>query len=145
AKAGAKGGINGAVLRYKDALIVAHESENVDTSEVGRTAAFRIPAADEQPKEVMPSTYAVPPGMRIFSPKELEIWRNPLGNLGSSPCLAGDTLYEVTGVGELAAVNVETGVVKWKKKLGAEQRQSSPFSADGKVYVAFYIAGGEQP
>src|SRR5205085_2209052 len=83
AKAGAKGGINGAVLRYKDALIVAHESENVDTSEVGRTAAFRIPAADEQPKAVMPSTYAVPQGMRIFSPKELELWRNPLGNLGS--------------------------------------------------------------
>ncbi|MEQ1850975.1 MAG: PQQ-binding-like beta-propeller repeat protein [Chthoniobacteraceae bacterium] len=144
AKAGAKGGINGAVLRYKDTLVVAHESENVDTSEVGRTAAFRIPTEEEQPKAVVPSTYAVPPGMRIFSPKELELWRNPLGNLGSSPCLVGDTLYEVTGTGELAAVNVETGVVKWKKKLGAEQRQSSPFYADGKLYVAFYIAGGEQ-
>jgi hypothetical protein len=82
--------------------------------------------------------------MRIFSPKELEQWRNPLGNLASSPCIVGDTLYEVTGVGELAAVNVETGAVKWKKKLGAEQRQSSPFYADGKLYVAFYIAGGEQ-
>ena len=144
AKAGAKGGINGAVLRYKDTLVVAHESENVDTSEVGRTAAFRIPTAVEVPKTVIPSTYTVPPGMRIFSPKELELWRNPLGNLGSSPCLAGNTLYEVTGVGELAAVNVDTGEVKWKKKLGAEQRQSSPFYADGKVYVAFYIVGGEQ-
>jgi outer membrane protein assembly factor BamB len=144
AKAGAKGGINGAVLRYKDSLIVAHESENVDTSEVGRTAAFRIPTEDEQPKAVLPSTYPVPPGMRIFSPKELELWRNALGNLGSSPCLVGNTLYEVTGVGELAAVNADTGEVKWKKKLGAEQRQSSPFYADGKVYVAFYIAGGEQ-
>lgn len=144
AKAGAKGGINGAVLRYKDTLLVAHESENVDTSEVGRTAAFRIPAPDEKPKAEVPSTYPVPQGMRIFSPKELEVWRNPLGNLGSSPALAGDTLFEVTGVGEFSAVNVETGAVKWKKKLGAEQRQSSPFVADGKVYVAFYIAGGQQ-
>ena len=143
AKAGAKGGINGGVLRYKDTLIVAHESENVDTSEVGRTAAFRIPAVDEKPKAVLPSAYPVPSGMSIFSPKELELWRNPLGNLGSSPALAGNTLYEVTGVGELAAVNVETGEVKWKKKLGAEQRQSSPFVADGKVYVAFYIAAGD--
>jgi len=41
AKAGAKGGINGGVLRYKDSLIVAHESENVDTSEVGRTTLYR--------------------------------------------------------------------------------------------------------
>ncbi|MEO6787903.1 MAG: PQQ-binding-like beta-propeller repeat protein [Chthoniobacteraceae bacterium] len=145
AQAGAKGGINGGVLRYKDALLVAHESENVDTSEVGRTAAFRIPAPGEEPKEQLHSTYPVAPGMKIFSPKELELWRNPLGNLGSSPALAGNTLYEVTGVGELAAVNADTGVVKWKKKLGAEQRQSSPFVADGKVYVGFYIAGGQQP
>ncbi|MEO6740459.1 MAG: PQQ-binding-like beta-propeller repeat protein [Chthoniobacteraceae bacterium] len=143
AKAGAKGGINGGVLRYKDSLIVAHESENVDTSEVGRTAMYRIPAPDENPKDVMHSTYPVPPGMKIFSPTQFEKWRNPLGNLGSSPALAGDTLYEVTGVGEFAAVNAETGAVKWKKKLGPEQRQSSPFAADGKVYVAFYIAAGE--
>ena len=143
AKAGAKGGINGGVLRYKDSLIVAHESENVDTSEVGRTSLYRIPAPDEKPKAVIASGYAIPPGMNIFSPKELEQWRNPLGNLGSSPALAGDTLYEVTGVGEFAAVNAVTGEVKWKKKLGPEQRQSSPFVADGKVYVAFYIAGSD--
>ncbi len=144
AKAGAKGGINGAVLRYKDSLLVAHESENVDTSEVGRTASFRIPAPDAEPKAVVPSAYPVPPGMKIFSPKELEQWRNPLGNLGSSPALVGNTLYQVTGVGEFAAVNADTGEVKWRKKLGPEQRQSSPFAADGKVYVAFYIAAGIQ-
>jgi outer membrane protein assembly factor BamB len=143
AKAGAKGGINGGVLHYKDTLIISHESENVDSSEVGRTSAYRVPKPDEMPKAVVPSTNAVPAGMRVFSPKELEAWRNPLGNLASSPCLAGDTLYEVTGTGELAAVNAATGVVKWKKKLGAEQRQSSPFFADGKLYVAFYIAGAE--
>ena len=143
AKAGAKGGINAGVLRYKDSLIVTHESENVDTSEVGRTSAYRLPKPDEQPKAVVPSVNPVPPGMRIFSPKELELWRNPMGNLASSPCIVGDTLYQVSGTGELAAVNLETGEIKWRKKLGAEQRQSSPFYADGKLYVAFYIAGGE--
>ena len=143
AKAGAKGGINAGVLRHKDALIVTHESENVDTSEVGRTSAYRLPAPDEQPKAVIPSINVAPPGMRIFPPKDLELWRNPLGNLASSPCIVGDTLYQVSGMGELAAVNLETGEIKWRKKLGAEQRQSSPFYADGKLYVAFYIAGAE--
>ena len=143
AKAGAKGGINAAPLLYKDMLLISHESENVDTSEIGRTAAFRIPAANEQPKTTPPVGVTLPPGMRLFSPQELETWRNPLGNLASSPCLVGDTLYEVTGVGELAAVNAGTGEVKWKKKLGPEQRQSSPFYADGKIYVAFYIAGAD--
>ena len=141
AKAGAKGGINSAPLLYKDMLLISHESENVDTTEVGRTAAYRLPKADEISKATPPPGVTLPPGLRLYSPGELEKWRNPLGNLASSPCLVGDTLYEVTGVGEFAAVNADTGEVKWKKKLGPEQRQSSPFYADGKIYVAFYIAG----
>jgi outer membrane protein assembly factor BamB len=141
AKAGAKGGINASPIIYKDSLILAHESENVDTTEVGRTTAYRIPKSTDTSTAVPPPGVTLPPGMKLFSPKELELWRNPLGNLASSPCLVGDTLYEVTGVGELAAVNAATGEVKWRKKLGAEQRQSSPFYADGKLYVAFYIAG----
>ena len=143
AKAGAKGGINASPLLYKDSLIIPHESENVDTTEVGRTAAYRIPKSSDTSTATAPPGVTLPPGLRLFSPKELELWRNPLGNLASSPCLVGDTLYEVTGVGELAAVNADTGEVKWKKKLGAEQRQSSPFYADGKIYVAFYIAGAD--
>ena len=136
AKAGAKGGINASVLRYKDALIVIHESENIDSSEVGRTAAFRIPTASKQPQPGKPQEYVA---------KELELWRNPLGSLASSPCLVGDVMYEVTGVGELACINVDTGKILWRQKLGVEQRQSSPFYADGKLYIAFYTAsqGGE--
>ncbi len=143
AKAGAKGGINASPLLYKDSLIISHESENVDTTEVGRTASYRLPKADEISKAIIPSINAIPPGMRIFSPKELEQWRNPLGNLASSPCLAGNTLYEVSGTGEVAGVNADSGAILWRKKLGAEQRQSSPFFADGKLYVALYIAGTE--
>jgi outer membrane protein assembly factor BamB len=140
AKAGAKGGINASLLRYttkdKDSLIVIHESENIDSSEVGRSASFKIPMGSKQPEPGKPQEY---------TSKELEEWRNPLGSLASSPCLVGNRMYEVTGNGELASVDAESGKILWRQKLGVEQRQSSPFYADGKLYIAFYIAaqGGE--
>lgn len=140
AKAGAKGGINASVLRYttndKDTMLVIHESENIDSSEVGRSASFKIPTGSKQPEPNKPQEYAA---------KDLEQWRNPLGSLGSSPCLVGNRMYEVTGVGELASIDADTGKILWRQKLGVEQRQSSPFYADGKLYIAFYIAaqGGE--
>ena len=131
AKAGAKGGINAAVQRYKDTLLVIHESENLDSSEVGRAAAFKLPMGSKPPEPGKPEVYEA---------KNLELWRNPLGNLASSPCVVGDIMYLVTGTGELAGVEVNTGKILWKKKLAAEQRQSSPFYGDGNLYVAMYIA-----
>jgi len=131
AKAGAKGGINAAVLRYKDALVVVHESENLDSSEVGRTALFKLPMGSKPPEPGKP---------QVYEPKDLELWRNPLGTLASSPCMVGNRIYEVTGTGELAAVDLDNGKVLWRKKLAAEQRQSSPLYGDGKLYVAMYIA-----
>lgn len=141
AKAGAKGGINASVIRYttkeKDTLLVIHESENIDSSEVGRSAAFKVPTGSVAPEPGKP---------QVYESKTLEQWRNPLGNLASSPCLVGNRMYEVTGLGELACIDADSGKVLWKQKLGVEQRQSSPFYADGKLYVAFYIAsqGGEK-
>ncbi|MEK0447407.1 MAG: hypothetical protein RLZZ399_2728, partial [Verrucomicrobiota bacterium] len=131
AKAGAKGGINAAVLRYKESLLVIHESENLDTSEVGRSAAFRIPKDIKVPEPGKP---------QVLDAKDLELWRNPLGNLASSPCLVGNRLFLVTGTGEVAATDADTGKVLWKKKLAPEQRQSSPVYAGGNLYVAVYIA-----
>ena len=135
AKAGAKGGINAAVLEYKGNIIVVHESENIDTSEVGRMAAFKIPA------EIKPPSPQAP---QVFETKELEQWRNPVGALASSPVLVGDRIYQVSGTGDLAAINAADGKVLWKKKLGIEQRQSSPFYADGKLYIAMYVAAAER-
>jgi outer membrane protein assembly factor BamB len=132
AKAGAKGGINAGVVRYKDTLIVIHESENIDSSEVGRSAAFRIPSKFVQPEPGKP---------QAFEAKELEVWRNPLGNLASSPVVVGNRMYEVTGTGEVCSVDADSGKILWRKKLAPEQRQSSPLYADGKLYVAMYIAG----
>ena len=131
AKAGAKGGINAGILRYKDRLLVVHESENLDSSEVGRAAAFKLPSGSKSPEPGKP---------QVYDPKELELWRNPLGNLASSPCLVGNRMYCVTGTGELAATDVDSGKVLWRQKLAAEQRQSSPLYGDGKLYVAIYIA-----
>lgn len=131
AKAGAKGGINSSVVEYKGNIIVTHMSENIDTSDVGRMAAFKIPA------EIKPESPTVP---QVIDNKDLEQWRNPNGSLASSPVLVGDRLYLVNEGGELCAVNPADGKVLWKKKLGIEERQSSPFSADGKLYIAMYIA-----
>jgi outer membrane protein assembly factor BamB len=138
AKAGAKGGINAAVLEYKGSIVVTHESENIDTSEVGRMAAFKIPAEIKAPAPGQP---------QVFTAKDLEQWRNLAGCLASSPVLVGNRIYQMTGTGDLAAVDADSGKILWKKKLGIEQRQSSPFYADGVLYVAMYIAaeaGGGQ-
>lgn len=136
AKAGAKGGINAAlVIHNGDKIITIHESENIDSSEIGRMAAFKIPSGVAPTNSLSPVVYPT---------KQLEVWRNEIGALASSPVLVGDRIYEVSGTGDLVAVDALTGKVLWKKKLGIEQRQSSPFYADGKLYVAMYIsAGGE--
>ena len=132
AKAGAKGGINAALVRWHDNLIALHESENLDSSEIGRMAAFRIP----KPDEVHPTNSIIP---HVFPPKTFEQWRNGVGSLASSPVLVGDIIYEVTGTGDLAAVEATTGKVLWKKKVGIEQRQSTPFYADGLLYIGMYV------
>ena len=132
AKAGAKGGINAALVRWKDNLVALHESENLDSSEIGRMALFRIPT----PAEVQPTNATTP---HVFGPKAFEQWRNGIGSLASSPVVVGDTLYEVTGTGDLAAIEAPTGKVLWKKKVGIEQRQSTPFYADGLLYVGMYV------
>lgn len=130
AKAGAKGGINGAVIRHKDNLITIHESENLDSSEIGRMAAFKIPASVTKTNPLVP---------HVFEAPQLEQWRNEVGSLATSPVLVGDTIYEVNGTGDLCAVDANTGKVLWRHKLAIEQRQSSAFHADGRLYVAMYI------
>jgi len=130
AKAGAKGGINGTVIRHKDNLIVIHESENLDSSEIGRMAALKIPTSITKTNPLVP---------HIMEAKQMEQWRNEVGSLATSPVLVGDTIYEVNGTGDLCAVDANTGKVLWKHKLAIEQRQSSAFYSEGKLYVAMYI------
>ncbi|MEY2407846.1 MAG: hypothetical protein QOF48_516 [Verrucomicrobiota bacterium] len=137
AKAGAKGGINAAVFRHKNNLVVIHESENLDSSEIGRMAAVRIPDSITKTNPLVP---------HILTLKEIEAWRNDVGSLASSPVLVGDLIYEVNGTGDLCAIDANSGKVLWRHKLGIEQRQSSPIHGDGKIYAAIYISnqGAEQ-
>ena len=51
------------------------------------------------------------------------------------PSSSGDTVYVVAEKGDLCAVNANTGEIKWKLKIGIEQRNSCPLYADGKLYV----------
>jgi hypothetical protein len=76
--------------------------------------------------------------------KTLEQWRNPAGSLASSPVLVGNRIYLVAESGDLYAIDADSGKTLWKKQLGIEQRQSSPFYADGKLYIAMYIAAASQ-
>ncbi|HTI71909.1 MAG TPA: PQQ-binding-like beta-propeller repeat protein [Candidatus Limnocylindria bacterium] len=139
AKSGAKGGINAGLIRSGDTLIGVHESENVDSSEIGRMSAFRIP----KPDEVHPTNSITP---HVFPPSHFEVWRQPgVGSLASSPLVVDNTVYEVTGTGDLAAVDAKTGKLLWKKKLGIEQRQGSPFYANGYLYIGVYVSATGTP
>ena len=47
----------------------------------------------------------------------------------------GDTIYVVAEKGDLCAVDAKTGAIRWRLKLGIEQRNACPLYADGKLYV----------
>jgi outer membrane protein assembly factor BamB len=118
------GGVNASVIPMKDKIIGIHDSENLDSSEIGRLIALRIPDA-------------LPPGARPheFPFKDLEIWRNPnVNSFATSPVLVGDILYQIVTTGDLVAIDTATGNELWRKKFGIEQRNASMLYADGKLY-----------
>ncbi len=123
-----QGGVNTQPLIHKDDKIIAiHGSENLDTSEIGRMVAVRIP------KELPAPPAAGEPV--VFNIKDVELWRNDLSAFTSSPILVGDTIYTVAETGDLCAINANTGAIGWKKKLGIEQRNATLVHADGKLFV----------
>jgi hypothetical protein len=71
----------------------------------------------------------------VIERKDVELWSAEISTSTSSPILVGDMVYVVAEKGDLCAVNANTGAIKWKLKLGIEQRNSCPFYADGKLYV----------
>jgi outer membrane protein assembly factor BamB len=74
-------------------------------------------------------------GKLAIALSETEFWAAEVSTSTSSPILVGDMIYVVAEKGDLCAVNANTGEIKWKLKLGIEQRNSCPFYADGKLYV----------
>src|SRR5438132_3551768 len=66
---------------------------------------------------------------------EVELWSNELRTSTSSPILVGERVYLTSEVGNLAAIDANSGKILWRMKLGIEQRNSCPLYADGKLYV----------
>lgn len=94
--------------------------------EPGQLIALKLP-------NVEPTNAAA--GPIVLERKALELWAAEVSTSTSSPILVGDTVYVVAEKGDLCAVDANTGAIKWKLKLGIEQRNSCPFYADGKLYV----------
>jgi hypothetical protein len=131
-----QGGVNTDVMVHGgDKLITIHGSENLDTSEVGRMVAVRIP-------ESLPP--AQDGGPVEFEMKQLELWRNDLSAFTSSSILVGDRVYQVAETGDLCAVDANTGRVLWKHKIGIEQRNASMVFGDGKLYVPMLKDAGSK-
>jgi outer membrane protein assembly factor BamB len=94
--------------------------------EPGQLVALKIPDVE--------NTNAAA-GPVVLERKDVELWAADISTSTSSPILVGDTVYVVAEKGDLCAVDANTGAIKWKLKLGIEQRNSCPFYADGKLYV----------
>lgn len=118
-----RAGINATVLVHNNDKIVAIFGTPYD---VGQMVAMKMP-------DVLPETPAE--GPVVLDRQSLQLWAVDLSSSTSSPILAGDRIYTVAEKGDLCAIDVNTGEIKWKMKLGIEQRNSCPLYADGRLYV----------
>lgn len=118
-----RAGINATVLVHNNDKLIAIFGVPY---EPGQLVALKIP-------DVVPTNAAA--GPVVLDRKDVELWAAEISTSTSSPILVGDMVYVVAEKGDLCAVNANTGEIKWKLKLGIEQRNSCPFYADGKLYV----------
>jgi outer membrane protein assembly factor BamB len=118
-----RAGINATVLVHKDDKVIAIYGTPY---ELGQMVAMKIP-------NVEPTNAAS--GPVVLERKDVELWSQDISSSTSSPILVDDTIYTVAEKGDLFAVDADSGKVKWKTKLGIEQRNSCPLYADGKLYV----------
>lgn len=118
-----RAGINATVLVHKGDKVIAIYGTPY---ELGQMVALKIP-------DVEPASAAAAPV--VLERKDVELWSQNISSSTSSPILVDDTIYMVAEKGDLFAVDANTGTIKWKLKLGIEQRNSCPLYADGKLYV----------
>lgn len=117
-----RAGINATTIVHKDRLIVIFGVPY----EPGQLIALRIP-------DIEPTNAAA--GPLVLERQKLQVWAADISTSTSSPILADEMIYVVAEKGDLCAVDANSGEIKWKLKLGIEQRNSCPLYADGKLYV----------
>jgi outer membrane protein assembly factor BamB len=117
-----RAGINATVLLHNDKLISIFGVPY----EPGQLVAMKIP-------DVEPANAAA--GPVVLEREKLELWAADVSTSTSSPILVDNMVYVVAEKGDLCAVDANTGEIKWKLKLGIEQRNSCPLYADSKLYV----------
>ncbi|MDB6130882.1 MAG: Pyrrolo-quinoline quinone repeat-containing protein [Verrucomicrobiales bacterium] len=118
-----KSGINATLLVHNNDKVIAIYGTPY---EPGQMVALKI--SHEQPTNAAAAPL-------VLERSKTELWANDLRTSTSSPILVGDRIYVVSEVGDLNAIDVNTGKLLWKIKIGIEQRNSCPLYADGKIYV----------
>ncbi len=118
-----KAGINATVVVHNNDKIIAVYGTPY---EPGQMVALKI-------LNVSPTNLAA--GPVVIERSAVELWALNLSTSSSSPILAGDTVYLVNEQGDLCAVDVTSGKISWRLRLGVEERNSCPLFADGKLYV----------
>lgn len=127
-----KAGVNSSLLlHHQDKLIAVYGTPY----EPGQMVALKLPQA-------MPTNAAA--GPVVVERASVELWHNDLRTSTSSPILEGDRIYLTSEIGNLAAVDAQSGKILWKLKLGIEQRNSCPLYADGKLYVPILNDPGKE-
>jgi outer membrane protein assembly factor BamB len=68
------------------------------------------------------------------------LWKQPAGAPDQcSPSIVGDRVYVTTSGGILSCLNLHTGEIVWKERIGSDFA-ASPIHADGRLY--FFAAAG---
>ena len=120
-----KRGVNPGVILKGTTAIIAHQEENLDTSEMGLLAAVDASAKGPISKDKIKYAHT----------------NFQLGP--ASPVTDGERIYAIDAGSNLYAFDINTGSKLWDKNLGTIQK-ASPVYADGKLYVgtengAFFI------
>ncbi len=119
-----KAGINSTTVVHNNDKVVAIYGTPY---EPGQMVCMKIP--DVEPTN--PTNAPV-----VVERQVVELWNIPeISTSTSHPILVGDRIYVVAEKGDLCCVDINTGKVLWRLKLGIEQRNAGLVHADGKLYV----------
>src|SRR5262245_61224455 len=118
-----KAGINASVLVHNNDKVIAVYGTPY---EPGEMVALKI-------LDVAPTNAAA--GPVVLDRAKVQLWAADLSTSASAPILSGDTVYLVAEKGDLCAIDANSGNIRWKVKLGVEERNACPLFADGRLYV----------